>query len=178
MIATSKASDATSSASAKRAAERSRGAAVRGAPRARPQHTRFPQRRSPAPAQRSLDQQAGGTADPRGACGGRLMNAAHKFPMPTVSLDLTTSGGRAIAPTSTNCRAWISPDCRVAPSNSIKLRPAMLATTTLATTATPVELGLAAARSSVSPLTLSLVSQNCSPGASAAGLHARGSPSL
>jgi len=91
MIATSKASDATSSVSAKRAAERSRSAAVRRAPRARPQHTRFPQRRSPAPDQRILDQQAGGTADPRGACGGRLMNAAHKFRMPTVSLDLTTS---------------------------------------------------------------------------------------
>src|SRR5262252_6364449 len=39
MIATSKASDATSSASAQWAAERSRGAAVQGAPRARPQHT-------------------------------------------------------------------------------------------------------------------------------------------
>src|SRR5262245_9104268 len=36
------------------------------------------ERRSPAPAQRSRDQQGVGTADPRGACGGRLMNAAHK----------------------------------------------------------------------------------------------------
>src|SRR5215468_2889083 len=58
-----------------------------------PRHSAFSAWRAgpPALAQRSLDQQAGGTADPRGACGGRLMKAAHKFPMPTVSLDVITS---------------------------------------------------------------------------------------
>jgi hypothetical protein len=61
------------------------------APRALPARGAGPS----AAADGGVDQQAPGVAGPRPARGGRLMTATHKFPMPTVSFDLTSSAGPA-----------------------------------------------------------------------------------
>jgi putative transposase len=80
-------------------------AAARGHPARRlPRASRaFPARGAgpPAVAHGGLDQQASGGADARRARGDRLMTAAHKFPKPTVSFDLTTS---AVPPAPTGVR--------------------------------------------------------------------------
>jgi putative transposase len=50
-----------------------------------------------APADGGVDQQARGPAGSGRARGGGLMTATHKYPMPTVFFDLTTSGRRSYA---------------------------------------------------------------------------------
>ncbi len=72
------------------AARRGPARRLRGAPGALPARGAGPT----APADGSVDQQTPGHAGSRRARRGRLMTAAHKFPMPTVSSDLTTSATR------------------------------------------------------------------------------------
>src|SRR5207245_529993 len=76
------------------AARRGPARGVRSSPRALPARSAGPS----AAADSGVDQQAPGPAGSGRAKGDQLMTATHKFPMPTVSFDLTSSaapkGGR------------------------------------------------------------------------------------
>jgi putative transposase len=69
------------------AARRGPARGVRSSPRALPARSAGPS----TAADGGVDQQTPGHAGARPARGGRLMTATHKFPMPTVSFDLTSS---------------------------------------------------------------------------------------